>query len=256
VVQVGFLYPLNYQFVATNPTSPAQICMYLPEGIQEGLNLTPDQVTVHSLIPFDTQKTLGYVTTLVLLVIPANMVDSLRAGLSQPLSPIYQHNDTSVAQMMGYINPAIPLIPGGAGPGSASYSTGTGSGAAPSDSSIPGSNGVFDPNAQDASPTSQSKVVGIAMGAVTAAAAYGAAMFFIARRYKKRRGTHRRSSSIQNPSEMRYTGNPALMGGALVSGGYDVDGRESRGSGRSNGHSARTAQISAPMMAENSLGWN
>jgi len=63
-----------------------------------------------------------------------------------------------------------------------------------------------------------------------------------------------------SPSQMRYTGSPALMGGALISGGRGTpglqNGRESRGSGRSAGNSARTVEISAPMMAENSLGWN
>jgi len=87
-------------------------------------------------------------------------------------------------------------------------------------------------------------------------------MFLIARRYKKRKQSHRRSSSIMSPTQMRQSGSPALMGGAFMSGGRVSPGgtvtndRNSRGSGRSAGNSARTQQISAPMMAENSLGWN
>ncbi|CAM6002787.1 unnamed protein product [Sphagnum balticum] len=94
------------------------------------------------------------------------------------------------------------------------------------------------------------------MAAIGGSAVYGVAMFLIARRYKKRKQAHRRSSSLTG-GEMRQTGSPALMGGAYMSGGHTSPGhdRNSRGSGRT-GNSARTAQISAPMMAENSLGWN
>jgi hypothetical protein len=96
---------------------------------------------------------------------------------------------------------------------------------------------------------------------------YGAAMFIVARRYKRKR-QHRRASSMgsSQASEMRYTdaGSPAMMGGALMSrefssygGAAAPGGRNSHGSGRSGmGGSVRTAAISAPVAAENSLGWN
>jgi hypothetical protein len=56
-------------------------------------------------------------------------------------------------------------------------------------------------------------------------------------------------------------GSPALMGGALLSrdftsSPYGAVQRESHGSGRSMGNSGRTQFISAPVAAENSLGWN
>ena len=89
-------------------------------------------------------------------------------------------------------------------------------------------------------------------------------MFIIARRYKKKKQAHKRSSSVMSNSEMRQAGgSPPLMGGALLSrdftgyGGVAGNTRDSQGSGRSGGqNSARTANISAPVAAENSLGWN
>ncbi|PMB73614.1 hypothetical protein BM221_001037 [Beauveria bassiana] len=83
-------------------------------------------------------------------------------------------------------------------------------------------------------------------------------MFIVARRYKRKRQGHRRASSITSAGrsdQMQYAGNgsPALMGGALLSpnnrGTYGGQSQNSMGS-------ARTANISAPVATENSLGWN
>jgi hypothetical protein len=257
LIQVGFNYSLNYAFVVANPNSSAQIFDFLPIGLAYGLSIRPDLVTMHSLYPYDTQNTLGFITTLATAWIPSNMVDTLKQSLHQQLSLLYQNPDPSIYQLMQYINPTIPVLPGG------SIVDGTvtpsGTGASTSATAVSGGNGVFNTDSQG-SQTTKSAAVGIALGAVSAAAAYGAAMFFIARRYKKRKSLHRRSSSIMSPSQMRFTGSPALMGGVVMSGGRGTpglqNGRESRGSGRSAGNSARTVEISAPMMAENSLGWN
>lgn len=159
---------------------------------------------------------------------------------------------------MNYINVAVPLTPGDT---LANSATNTGSGAAATSSAASGgnNNAVFNNVNQNTSPKTTGTTVGIVTAGVGVAAAYGAAMFLIARRYKKRRLSHRRSSSVLNPAEMRQSGSPALLGGAgaFMSGGRTTPGhdRNSRGSGRT-GNSARTQQISAPMMAENSLGWN
>jgi hypothetical protein len=256
MIQVGFIYALNYAFVVSNPNSSAQIFMFLPKGIANGLSIKEDQVTMHSLNPYDTQNTLGFITTLATAYIPTTMVSTLQAAIHQPISPLYQDPDISVKTLMSYINPAIPLIPGGSivdGTGTA-----TGTGATTTASAGAGGSGVFSTDTQNGAPGSKGTTLAIAVGAVAAAAAYGAAMFFVARRYKKRRSLHRRTSSVMSQSQMRFTGSPALMGGALMSGGRGTpgNGRESRGSGRSAGNSARTVEISAPMMAENSLGWN
>jgi hypothetical protein len=258
LVQIAFLFPLNYKFVVSEWKSQVQIFQFLPQGIAEGLGISTEKAIMHSLEPYDTTTTLGYITTLALIYVPTNMVDKLRINLHTPLSAFYQNSDASVSTLMGLINTAIDIsvgstIAGGGVPGA----TGTDGGSAASPSS--GSNnddGIFNTNEQTSAGTKRAgSVAGIAIGAAAAAAAYGAAMFFIARRYKKKRSLHRRSSSVMNPSEMRQAGSPALMTGAL--GGRTTPGtdRNSRGSGRT-GNSARTAQISGPMMAENSLGWN
>jgi len=235
--------------------SSAQIFQYLPKGIYDGLGLKPEQVVMKSLIPLDTTAQLNFITTLAQMDIPSNMVSTLGLDLHIPTSAIYNNPDQSVNTLVNYINPAIPLT-GGSILG-ASGATGTGSGSAATSSSTVSNNNnnVFD------SGTTTSRVsgttAGIALAAIGGSAVYGVAMFLVARRYKRRKTSHRRSSSVMNPAEMRQSGSPALMGGALMSGGRTTPGndRNSRGSGRT-GNSARTAQISAPMMAENSLGWN
>jgi hypothetical protein len=230
--------------------------MFMPKGLANGLAIKEDQVTMHSLNPYDTLNTLGFITTLATAYIPTNMVSTLQASLHQPLSALYNDPDKSVNTLMGYINPAIPLIPGGQIVDASGTATGTGAGTSPTAGA--GGNGVFTTDSQNSSAGTKGTTVAIACSAVGAAAAYGAAMFFLARRYKKRKSLHRRTSSVVSQSQMRFTGSPALMGGAVMSGGRGTpgNGRESRGSGRSAGNSARTVEISAPMMAENSLGWN
>jgi len=254
-VQIGLLFPLNFYFVVNTPLSSAQIFQYMPIGLADGLTLHQDQVIMHSLYPINTTATMGFVTTGCMAYIPSNMVQSLGLDLHNPVAQIYNNADPSVNTLMGYINPAIPLIPG-----SGDGSTGTGSGSGSNPSSTPGgNNGVFNNDAQNASPAVSGTTAGIAVGAIGGCAAYGVAMFLIARRYKKRKLGHRRSSSIMSRSEMRQSGSPALMGGANVymSGGRtSTPGATQRDSRGSAGNSARTQQISAPMMAENSLGWN
>ncbi|PFH58716.1 hypothetical protein XA68_13314 [Ophiocordyceps unilateralis] len=130
-----------------------------------------------------------------------------------------------------------------------------------------GSNGDVQnaPNPGNQTEKEKLTTMGVAFGVVGAGFMYGAAMFIIARRYKRKRQTHRRSSSVSNSqdsSEMQQAGgaSPPLMGGALPSRdyfSYGAEGRDSRGSGRSGmANSGRTANISAPVAAENSLGWN
>jgi len=256
-VQLGFVYELNYPFVVANPLSSAQIFLYLPKGVASGLKLDSDHFILHSLYPLDTTARMGFVTTAALAYIPSNMVDTLRLNLGSPSSPLYNNPDVTVNTLTNYLNPAIPLIPGeGAGGGS---TVGTGTGSAPTNTAG-GNDGVFNTNSQNQSPGVKGTTAGIAVACVGAASAYGAAMFLLARRYKKRKQAHRRTSSVASHSEMRQSTSPGVMsadmfmsGGRLSPGGTTND-RNSRGSG--GGNSARTQQISAPMMAENSLGWN
>lgn len=105
------------------------------------------------------------------------------------------------------------------------------------DGSDDGNNGSADGGASGSSQTRASSV-GIGVGVVGGAAAYGAGMFWVARRYRKRRQLHQRSNSTAEQQSEGRAGGSA--------------GRLSPNSLRSN----RTQMISAPVMAENSLGWN
>jgi hypothetical protein len=255
LVQIGFDCSLNYAFVLGNSQSSAQIFAWLRPGVVDGLSVNSSKVVIHSLIPLPIA---GCVTTVAQTFIPMNMVDTMGLILSVPSSPLYNNNNATIAQLMDKINPAVPLIPGGTVPG---VSTGTDSGAAATSTVATSNNGLDGTNGQSSqSSKAAGTTAGVAVAAVGASVAYGAAMFLVARRYKRKKQSHRRSSSVVGP-EMRYSGSPqTLLGGgagAFMSGGRSSPGndRNSRGSGRT-GNSARTQQISAPMMAENSLGWN
>jgi hypothetical protein len=259
LIQIGFLYQLNYPFVVENPVSSAQIYALLPEGLAYGLGLNVSQIVMKSLVPLNTTAQLGYITTIALAYIPETMVNTLSLDLHIPSALIYHNPSTNVNALMNYIDPAIPIFPGSTLTGAEATGTGTAEAAT---STVPNSS-VFNSASQQQSSSVAGKAAAIATGCVGAAAAYGAAMFFIARRYKKRRQSHRRSSStFGSGPEMMQSGSPALLGAnAIMSGGRTSPGentydRNSRGSGTSAGHSARSQQISGPMMAENSLGWN
>ncbi|OBT65858.1 hypothetical protein VE03_05492 [Pseudogymnoascus sp. 23342-1-I1] len=273
LIQVGFTYALNYEFVVANSMSSAQIFTYLPKGIAYGLEIPETDVIMHSLQPYDTSRSLNYITTLALAYIPTKVVSNLGIMIHVPVSRLYKNPSEPVAVIMSSINPSIPITVGSGLDGTDPAATTGGDGSSPTSGgkdSTSGNGGLFDSNTQDnQSASAKGMTAGIATGAVAAAAAYGAAMFFIARRYKKRKLSHRRARSLMNPGEMMEAtgGSPALPGGAYMSGGRQSTGsgesgsgasgdRQSRGSGRSAGNSARTAQISGPMMAENSLGWN
>ena len=262
LIQIGFLYPLNYAFVLAHMESQQQIFKYLPQGIADGLDIPVTNVTMQTLRAYDTTRDLGYITTLALCYVPAEQVNMLNLILKTPSNPIYNNPDKSVKTILSMINPAIPILSdniiNGASPSQNS--------ASPSSSASGSVNeGAPIGNVDQSSPVRASSV-GIAAGVVCGAAAYGAAMFFVARRYRKRKQSHRRSPSMFGSPVM--TGSPHdFIGGAntaLMSGGRgDPDrsispgfyhARDSRGSGRSA--STGRQQISAPVMAENSLGWN
>ncbi|KAG9245245.1 hypothetical protein BJ878DRAFT_458667 [Calycina marina] len=253
LVQIGFKFSLNWQFVASHSVSASQIMDLLPQGLMYGLDLQSSQVEVDSLVPLDTTEQLGFTTTVAHVYLSDNMTDTLRLDLLIPASKLYSNPNANVNQLMSYISVAIPISVDSTF--TDTTSSATGNAASPTTNS---NSGVFDTQPQDTSSSVTKNAVGVSFAVAGAAAAYGAAMFFIARRYKKRRQNHRRSSSVMSHSEMRQSGSPALVGGAntyMAGGRGSPNDRDSRGSG-STGQSGRTQQISGPMMAENSLGWN
>jgi hypothetical protein len=198
------------------------------------------------------------------------MIDALQADLLTPNSLLYNNEDEIVRNLTSVINTRIDIL-GDEG------ATATGDDGSSDSDGGNNNDGFCNDGDSNKSAKEKATTAGIAVGAIGLSVMYGAAMFLVARRYKrKKQQGHRRTSSIgssQRSSEMQYTGNgsPALMGGALMSRDFSAyggtaatnsmvgrpAGRDSHGSGRSGmGNSARTAYISAPVAAENSLGWN
>lgn len=265
-IQIGFLYSENYPFIVSNTKAAAQIFQLLPSAIAWGAGVNESLVEIRRLAPLNTLKSMGYITTLAILSFPVDLVDALQLDIRMPNAKLYNNPEPLKYNLTAQINPAIGIIIG-------SYSddggSGSGTGAAPTATTTSNSDPFGNDSSNSQSSTQRNTTIGIAVGSVAVASAYGAAMFIIARRYKRKKQLHRRASSMSDPSEMREaSGSPALMGGALLSrdfsnsgsnGGYGgvAGGRDSQGSGRSGmGNSGRTAFISAPVAAENSLGWN
>ncbi|KAM0560372.1 hypothetical protein ACHAO7_000276 [Fusarium culmorum] len=270
-IQIGFLFPFNYKFLARNTVAAAQLFKYLPKGLADAGGFSKDRILIEKIVPMDTQSQWGYITALAKIHYPENMLDSLQADLMTPNSLLYNNDLEIVRNLTSVINNKIDIF--GNTDNGASSDTGDSD-----DSGLGGNDGFGNSGEGDKSAKQKATTAGIAVGAVGLSVMYGAAMFLVARRYKRKKQLgHRRASSIgssQRSSEMQYNGNgsPALMGGALMSRDFSnygaqgpqgeqaparPGGRDSHGSGRSGmGNSARTAFISAPVAAENSLGWN
>ncbi|CEI68550.1 hypothetical protein FVEN_g5303 [Fusarium venenatum] len=269
-IQIGFLFPFNYKFLARNTVAAAQLFKYLPKGLADAGGFSKDRILIEKIIPMDTQSQWGYITALAKIHYPENMLDSLQADLMTPNSLLYNNDLEIVRNLTSVINNKIDIF-GNTENGASSDSGDS------EDSGSGGNDGFGNSGEGDKTAKQKATTAGIAVGAVGLSVMYGAAMFLVARRYKRKKQLgHRRASSIgssQRSSEMQYNGNgsPALMGGALMSRDFSnygaqgpqgeaparPGGRDSHGSGRSGmGNSARTAFISAPVAAENSLGWN
>ena len=260
LVQMGFDYGLNFPFVVDQQNSASQIFAYLPQGIAFGLGISKDQVVMNALMPYDTSQTMGYITTLAQAYVPSELVSQLQLDLHTSMSNMYQNPDSPVKTLMGMINPTIPILPG------ASLDVGTAASSYNPAATTSSSAGDGAPIGADSGSSNQVKgtSVGIGAGAVAGAAIYAAAMVYVARRYRQKRAArgHARASSVPTAGEMSQTSGGG-MGGFFMSGANgrgsatNSGGRGSRNSaGSSNGRSVREQGISAPMMAENSLGWN
>jgi len=255
LAQIAFKYGLNYEFVRENDGGN-QIFAYLPIAISDALGIDKAEIVNYGLAAADTTDSKRWITTLAVFMMPKALNDTLAANLTQPASVFYHNRDPTVKALTDLVDPSWPLefrkLPPTNGPNRITSPD-------PSSSEQPGSQGGPLGSGMGASHKVNPTSAGIATGAVLGACAYGAAMFFVARRYRNKKMSHKRSSSV--PSTNRYTTTSSL-GGAWMSGarngrlsaGYDS--RGSRGSSSSNGRSIRTQQISAPVMAENSLGWN
>lgn len=245
MVQLGFDEGFSYDFLVQNNVAASQIFKYVPQGLVFALGIQPSDVAVFTLRKYDNSMVSGYMAAVLWLYIPADQKETLRAMLHNPHSNLYDQPDAMVYSVMGHIDPSIPLDVGG--PSSSLSSGGSSGGSNSGSNGAGGENGEKNSNSNDdsdggASTSSNTRAssVGIGVGVVAGAAAYGGAMFWVARRYRKKRQAHRRASSIADQNGQ--------------AGGSMFGGRVSRNSDHSG--SNRTQMISAPVMAENSLGWN
>lgn len=261
LIQIAFKEPLHYEFVVGSQLAINQIFTYLPIGVADGLNVTTSKMVMQYLQPYNTLASKHYITTLAMAFIPATDVDKLSVEMLNTNSALYDNPDKSVKTLMDMVDPTVPLLAGqGLSPGGTPVNAGDGNANANAndgEDSAPGSDNGGQAGVRPSS-------VGIAVGAVAGAAVYGAAMFLVARRYKKRKAAHQRASSVQTDETPRPGEGSNLMAGARNSYGSRMagrmgsnNGRGSRNSDRSDesGRSGRT-YISPPVMAENSLGWN
>jgi hypothetical protein len=249
LIQIGFNGKLRYSFVATTPLSSSQVFLYVPQGLIYALEILGKDISMFAIQPYDNSASTGYIATVALAYIPTDKVDTLRMLLRSPLSKLYQQPNESVKTLFAMIDPSIPLVVGESGASSGSgLSSGSGNSGSGSSSGGTGSGSGSGNNADagaSRSSTARASSVGIGVGVVCGAAAYGAGMFWVARRYRKKRQLHRRSNStMEQTSESRGASSLFATGGRL-----SRNSQNSRGSGRGQ-------MISAPVMAENSLGWN
>ncbi|KPI43824.1 uncharacterized protein AB675_6129 [Cyphellophora attinorum] len=259
LIQIGFKEGLHYEFVVGSQLAVSQIFTFSPIGIADGLGIAENKVVMQYLQPYNTLAKLHYVTTLAMGYVPSDEIDKLSMEILNANSALYDNPNKSVKTLMNMIDPSIPLLAGqGLTPGGTPVDTNNNDQNANSnEGDAPGGDG----GGSGVKPSS----VGIAVGAVAGAAVYGAAMFLVARRYKKRKAAHQRASSVQTDETPRAGEGTNLMAGARNSYGSRAPGRMnsnnggrgSRNSDRSDesGRSGRT-YISPPVMAENSLGWN
>lgn len=269
LIQVGFNYGLNFPFVVSTENSASQIFTYLPQGIAYALGISTDKVVMNALMPYDTTKSLNFITTLAQAYIPSNMVNELQLDLHTQMSKAYSNPNDPVFTLMSMINPTIPILPG------ANMDQGYETPSRNPAATATGSTGDGAPIGGDSSRSSSvnGTSVGIGLGAVAGAAVYAAAMVYVARRYRKKRASHKRTSSVQATSDMSQRSPATLsggMGGYFMSGANGARGGTSRqssyGSGgrhsqqsnnsSSNSRSVREQGISAPISHGNSLGWD
>lgn len=247
------------------PKAAAQLFQLLPRALAYGGGIDVNDIVMYSIVPYNTASTLGYITSQALLYYPSDKVNQLADDIKTPNAALYNQDDPLTKNLTSQINPAIPIWVGSGLEGN------PGSGADGGSDNDNGS-GNHDPfgsaGGNETTAAQKGTTAGIAIGALSVAGAYGAAMFVIARRYKRKKQRHQRTSSVSALGEMRQAGSPALMGGALLSRdfssspgyspgyGATVGGNMRNSQGSGTNHSARTANISAPVAAENSLGWN
>ncbi len=175
LIQVGFLFPLNYVFVSQNLAAAGQIFRFLPQVLsQDGAPLGSVQAV--RLVPHDSREALGYVATLAMVYYPTNLVDKLQRDIYAPNSRLYTAGDELQRNLSALINPSIDIKGAVDDSGCASeicppIQEGTAGG---------------DLNKLNSS-KDQDLTVGMVIGGTGVSGFVGFGVFYLARRYKRRK---------------------------------------------------------------------
>ncbi|KAJ6019370.1 hypothetical protein N7522_001437 [Penicillium canescens] len=199
LLQLGFDSQLPWPFVATTPLSSSQIFKYTPQAIENALPHHPvkDIPVMFALQPYYNWQTAGYNATLAIFYFPRDKVNTLRGLKVNPNSALYNQTNKNIKLLMAMVDPTIPLEFSGNYPIGDSNSTADGGGTGSGHSGGPVSGNInSDGSASNFKINASS--IGVGLGAVAGAGAYGAGMFWVARHYRKRKQFHQRSGSTVN----------------------------------------------------------
>jgi hypothetical protein len=175
LIQVGFLFPLNYFFVSQNLDAAGQIFRILPHILsQVGAPIGSFQVV--RLVPYDSRETLGYVATLAMVYYPTILVDKLQRDIYAPNSRLYTAGDDLQRNLSALINPSIE-IKGAVGDSDCASET-----CPPTQREA----GDGDLNKLNSS-KDQGLTVGMVIGGTGVSGFVGFGVFYLARRYKRRK---------------------------------------------------------------------
>ncbi|XWW94407.1 hypothetical protein V2A60_002423 [Cordyceps javanica] len=108
LIQLGFLFPLNYVFVSQHLQAAAQIFEVLPVALAHG-TVQRGAIQVAKLVPYDTQATVGYIATVAKLHYPKASVDELQREILDPRSEIYTGGGDMQRNLTALIDPSIKI---------------------------------------------------------------------------------------------------------------------------------------------------
>ena len=110
LIQIGFLEPLNYNFVASNMAAAAQIFTLLPDA----LALSHREEGKGEVIDLRPRKTSGYISTMARLSYPGDMLDDLRLNIGTPNSDLHTTKNETLRNLAALIDAGFgPQLDGG-----------------------------------------------------------------------------------------------------------------------------------------------
>ncbi|KAF4771972.1 hypothetical protein HAV15_011165 [Penicillium sp. str.  len=178
LLQLGFNGQLPWPFVAIESALPALSAN--------------DRPVMFALEPYHGWQTTGYSATLAIFYFPTSKVDLIRDLKVNPNSALYNQASDPIQSQTSMVDPAMPLeFPSNYASGGSDL-TDSGGSTDRSDSGSDGDNINGDGSASSSKAKASS--AGVGCGVVAGAGAYGAGMFWIPRRYRRRKHPDQRSN--------------------------------------------------------------